>query len=336
MKTPSPAEGQPAPPLIVIVGPTAIGKTALGVRLAETFRGEIVSADSRQVYIGMDIGTAKATSEERTRAHHHLVDVVDPDQVLTLAQYQESALAVVDDVLSRQCVPFLVGGTGQYVMAVVEGWQVPRVPPDENLRRELYREAEENGPDGLHERLSGLDSVAAARIDSRNVRRVVRALEVCIKTGQPISEQQGKSPPPYRILILGLTAPRPWLYKRIDQRIEDMLAAGLENEVRGLLAAGYGFHLPAMSGVGYGQFAAFLGGTAGLDDVVRDIKRVTRRFVRQQGSWFGGDDPRIQWLDAREDPYSPAAALVRAFLGGEAPGECAPTPDADPAWERGP
>ena len=330
MKTPSPAESQrtklpdlsseaSAPDLrqgelVVIVGPTAVGKTALAVRLAEAVGGEIISADSRQVYRGMDIGTAKATSEERARVPHHLLDILDPDEVLSLAQFQELAYAAIDGVLRVARVPFLVGGTGQYVMAVVEGWQVPRVPPDESLRQELYHQAAEKGPEALHARLREWDPVAAERIDPRNVRRVIRALEVCLVTSQPISEQQQKTPPPYRLLMIGLTLPRPQLYRRIDERVERMIAAGLEDEVRRLVAAGYDFDLPAMSGVGYGQFAPYLAGEATLADVVQEIKRTTRRFVRHQDNWFRRDDPRLHWFDAQPDPFPAVLDLVRRFL----------------------
>ena len=314
MKTPSAAE----PPLILIVGPTAVGKTALAVRLARAVGGEIVSADSRQVYRGLDIGTAKATPQEQAQVPHHLLDVVDPDQSLGLAQYQALAYAAVEDILQRGRIPFLVGGTGQYVMAVAEGWQVPRVPPDEALRRQLYAQAETEGAAALHARLRALDPVAAGRIDPRNVRRVVRALEVCLRTGRPFSAQQQKSPPPYRLLWIGLTLPRPRLYERIDARVERMLAAGLEEEVRGLVAAGYGFDLPAMSGVGYGQFAPYLAGEISLEEVARRIKRATRRFVRHQANWFRAGDPRIHWFQAEPDPYPAVLDLIRRFLrGGE-------------------
>lgn len=330
------------PPLVAILGPTAVGKTAISIRLAEAIGGEIVSADSRQVYRRMDVGTAKATDDERMRVPHHLLDVVDPDEVLSLAQYQELAYAAIDGILARKKVPLLVGGTGQYLMSVVEGWQVPRVPPDETLRRDLYHQSEQEGAEALHARLKVLDPVAAGRIDARNVRRVVRALEVCLITGQPISQQQKKAPPPYRILLLGLTLPRTSLYQRIDERVEQMLAAGLEQEVRRLVAAGYGFDLPAMSGVGYGQFAPYLAGEATLDDVVREIKRSTRRFVRHQSNWFrrqnaaqsasahqsshgGAATARasqpgqmrqagIHWFEALPDPFYPMLELVREWL----------------------
>jgi tRNA dimethylallyltransferase len=311
MKMPSQAD---FPPLIVIVGPTAVGKTALSIRLAKAVSGEIVSADSRQVYRGMDIGTAKVTPEEQAQVPHHLIDIVEPDETLSLAQFQGLAYAVIDDILARGRVPFLVGGTGQYVRATVEGWQIPRVPPDEVLRRDLYRQAEDEGADSLHARLRDLDPAAAKRIDPRNVRRVVRALEVCLVTGQPISEQQGRSPPPYRILMIGLTIPRPQLYERIDRRVERMIDAGLENEIRRLLAAGYDFDLPAMSGVGYGQFAPYFAGEATLDGVVREIQRTTRRFVRHQSNWFRQNDPRIHWFDAASEPFDQVLDLVDEFL----------------------
>jgi tRNA dimethylallyltransferase len=310
MKTPSQARG----PLIVLVGPTAVGKTALAVRLAEAVDGEIVSADSRQVYRGMDIGTAKATAAERARVPHHLLDVLDPDQSLSLAQFQEMAYEAVDDIIARGKVPFLVGGTGQYVLAVVEGWQIPRVVPDKELRAQLYRQAEEEGAQALHARLEVLDPLAAGRIDARNVRRVVRALEVCLTAGRPISELQAKSPPPYRVLMMGLTLSGPQLYRHIDERVECMIEAGLEAEVRRLVGVGYGFDLPALSGVGYGQWAPYLRGEATLEEVVHQIKRSTRRFVRQQATWFREDDPRIHWLDASTKPFDLAIDLVRCFL----------------------
>jgi tRNA dimethylallyltransferase len=319
-------------PLIAIVGPTAAGKTALAVRLAEAVGGEIVSADSRQVYRGMDVGTAKATPEEQSRVRHHLIDVLNPDESLTLAQFQEFAYSTIDDILGKGRVPFLVGGTGQYVMAVVEGWKVPRVPPDDELRRQLYREVEAEGAESLHNRLSTLDPVAAARIDPRNVRRVVRALEVCLITGRPISEQQIKSPPPYRLLMIGLDLPRSELYRRIDERVDRMIESGLEDEVRRLAAMGYGFDLPAMSGVGYGQFAPYLGGEGSLADVAREIKRATRRFVRHQGNWFRRNDGRIHWLDATHEPTMAALRLICGFLE---PLDDAPEPQpAQPAFRR--
>jgi tRNA dimethylallyltransferase len=284
-------------PLVVVVGPTAVGKTALSLHLAASLGGEIVSADSRLFYRGMDVGTAKPTPEERTRIPHHLVDIANPDETVGLADFQERALAAIAEIHARGNLPLLVGGTGQYVQAVVQGWRVPRVPPDPALRRELEEQAGREGAAALHARLAGVDPAAANRIDPRNVRRVARALEVCLVTGQPMSEQQRKSPPPYRILQIGLTMERSALYARADRRMDAMLAAGLQDEVRRLREAGYGWHLPAMSGVGYAQFRPYFEGAATLEEIEAEIKRATRRFIRHQYSWFRPADPAIHWFD---------------------------------------
>jgi len=300
--------------LIVIVGPTAVGKTRLSLRLAQEFDGEIISADSRQVYRGMDIGTAKPTPEERRHVPHHLIDIITPDETFTLAQYQELACQAIDDVLARGKVPFLVGGTGQYVRAVVEGWGIPRVPPNEELRAELYRQAEREGPWALHDRLREVDPAAAGRIDPTNVRRVVRALEVYLETGRPISELQRKKPPPYRILQIGLTMERQELYRRIDERVDRMIEAGLVEEVRELVEQGYGYELPAMSGLGYQQIGMYRRGLASLEEAIQRIKRHTRRFVRHQYNWFRLDDTSIHWFDVLRDPYGEIRELVASFL----------------------
>jgi len=339
----SPTEAQPSPikgPLVVIVGPTAVGKTEIALRLGEALNGEVVSADSRQVYRGMDIGTAKPTPEEQAQVLHHLIDIIAPDEPFSLGQYQELAYAAIDDILERGRLPLLVGGTGQYVWAVVEGWGIPRVPPQPELRAELEQVAEREGATALHERLRALDPVAAARIDPRNVRRVIRALEVCLITGQPISAQQRKSPPPYRILIIGLTRPRSVLYARIDARVEQMIAAGLVDEVQRLLQAGYSPELPSMSSLGYREIAAYLQGEISLEEAVARIKREPRRFVRQQGTWFRRDDPRIRWFDLEETRYEEIERAVKEFLalseagGTPSPGPL-PSPDPHPGRHGG-
>lgn len=286
--------------LVTVVGPTAAGKTALSIELADRLNGEIVSADSRQIYRYMDIGTAKATAEERARVPHHLIDVVDPDQVLTLAEYQARAYGAIEDIAARGKLPLLVGGTGQYVAAVVEGWRIPEVPPQPALRAALEAEAAERGSEALHARLAELDPPAAARIDHRNVRRVIRALEVCLTTGQPISELQRKSPSPYRLTQIGVTRERTALYERIDRRVDAMVAAGLVDEVAGLVARGYGWELPAMSGLGYRQIGQFFAGEVTLDEAIALIKKGTRRFTQQQHNWFRLDDPAIRWVDGEE------------------------------------
>jgi tRNA dimethylallyltransferase len=289
-----------AKPLLVIVGPTAVGKTALSLRLAQDFAGEIVSADSRQIYRGLDIGTDKPTPAQQALVPHHLIDVVDPDQVLPLAKFQDLAYAAIDSIQQRQHLPLLVGGTGQWIWAVVEGWGIPRVAPDKALRAELEAEAKEISREALHARLVEVDPVAAQRIDPRNLRRVIRALEVYRKTGVPISQHQRKQPPSYHIMLIGLTRPRPELYQRIDRRIEQMMELGLLAEVAGLVRAGYGWDKPAMSGLGYRQIGQYLRGEATLAEAVALIKKETRRFVRQQYNWFRLDDPRIHWFEMSE------------------------------------
>jgi tRNA dimethylallyltransferase len=303
--------------LFVVVGPTASGKTALSVELAESLGGEIVSADSRQIYRGMDIGTDKADPEQRARVPHHLLDVVDPDAVLTLAEYQHLAYAAINDILVRDKLPILVGGTGQYVHAVVEGWSIPEVAPRPELRAELEEKARVEGASALHGWLAQLDPLAASHVDYRNVRRVIRALEVCLATGRPMSELQRKSPPAYRIKQIGVMRPRPELYARIDARVDRMIEDGLAEEVRSLVAAGYGWELPAMSGLGYRQIGQYLRGEVTLSEAAALIKKQTRRFVHQQHTWFRADDPAIHWHEPGRESLAELLAMVAAWQAGK-------------------
>ncbi len=299
--------------LFVLVGPTAVGKTTLSLQIAQEMNGEIISADSRQVYRGMDIGTAKATASERAWVTHHMIDVVEPNEVLTLAEFQEQVYRLIEEIDQRGKLPMLVGGTGQWVQAVVEGWGIPRVPPDMAFRAELEQRAQAVGHEVLHAELAAVDPLAAQKLDPRNVRRVIRALEVYHKTGQPISEHQRKKPPPYQILQVGLTMPRELLYLRLDQRIDHMMEQGLLGEVERLVSAGYGWHLPAMSGLGYRQIGQYLQGQISLEESVALIKKETRRFVRQQYNWFRLDDPQIHWLsDVGQTEVCPAQTEVYA------------------------
>jgi len=302
--------------LVAIVGPTATGKTARAVALARTLDCEIVGADSRQVYRHMDIGTAKPTPEERSLAPHHLIDVVSLDQEFSLAQYLELAVAVLEDVWSRGKQPLLVGGSGQYVWALLEGWRVPRLPPQQELRRELEERAAHEGAGALHGELAQVDPKAAARIDPRNVRRVIRALEVYRATGRPISYWQEKGPPPWQTLILGLTCPRQELYRRIDARVDAMMEAGLVDEVRALLAMDYSPSLASLSGIGYKQVCQYLAGELDLATAVARIKTATHRLARQQYTWFRLDDGRIRWIDVSLGaPCEEATRLVESELG---------------------
>jgi tRNA dimethylallyltransferase len=274
------------PQLTAIVGPTAVGKTVLAIELAQRWNGEIVSADSRQIYRFMDIGTAKPTPVERATAPHHLIDICDPDEPFSLATYQDRAYAAIAEIVARGRTPLLVGGTGQYLAAVLEGWRIPRIAPQPDLRAELEQAAAHDGAEALHARLAAVDPAAAAQIAPTNVRRVIRALEVFLVSGKPISAQQVREPPPYVLRTIWLVRPREALYARADARVDTMLAAGLVAEVASLRARGSGWELPALSSLGYIQFRPYLEGTATLDACVERLKFDTHAFIRRQGAWF--------------------------------------------------
>ena len=288
------------PPLILIVGPTAVGKTEIAIQLAERLNGEIVSADSRLFYRGMDIGTAKPSREEQARVPHHLIDIANPDEILSLAVFQRKAHEVIADIHTRKKLPLLVGGTGQYIRAVTEGWTPPEVKPDELLRDELIKQKDENGIYWLHEKLRSLDPIAAEKIDARNFRRTIRALEVIMTTGRKFSEQRGQSESPYQLIAIGLTRPRAELYERVDKRIDMMFANGFLEEVKSLLERDYSPTLPTLSAIGYRECVEVLEGKIKVDEAKQLIRRVTRVFVRRQANWFKESDPSITWFKIEE------------------------------------
>jgi tRNA dimethylallyltransferase len=302
------------PPLIVIVGPTAVGKTELAIQLAERLNGEIVSADSRLFYRSMDIGTAKPSAAEMARVRHHLIDVANPDENWSLAVFQEAAHAAIDDIHQRGKLPFLVGGAGQYVRAVTQGWTPPAVTPNPQLRSVLEALAQEYDPYWLHDKLRVIDPAAAEKIDARNVRRTVRALEVIFSTGRRFSAQGGVSDSPYQLASIGLMRPRPELYERVDQRIESMFARGLLNEVQSLLDKGYSPSLPTLSAIGYRECVAVLQGAMTLDEAKTQIKKLTRIFVRRQGNWFKENDPEIRWFEMGEETTAEVENYLRKKL----------------------
>lgn len=304
-------------PLLVILGPTAVGKTELAIRAALAFDGEIVNADSRQIYRSMDIGTAKPTAAQRAQVPHHLIDLVDPDENLTAAEFQQLATDAITGISTRGKLPILAGGTGQYLTAVVEGWTIPKVPPNPELRASLEQYAATHGAEALHERLRQADPAAAAAIHVNNIRRVIRALEVIEMTGQPFSQQRRKTPPPYETLQLGLTMERDALYERADQRIDTMMQMGFLEEVRELLKRGYARDLPSMSGLGYAQLATALCGEITLDEAVRQTKTATHDFIRRQYTWFRGHDSGIIWYDCSVTPLSEALKRVGEWLAAE-------------------
>lgn len=289
------------PRLVAIVGPTASGKSAIALELAQRLGGEIVNADSRQIYRGMDIGTAKPSVGDRRKVPHHLYDIADPRETYSLALFRRHAREALEAIWERDSFAWLVGGTGQYVWALLEDWQVPEVAPDENLRERLTTLVDEHGAEALHLRLEVVDPTAASRIDARNVRRVVRALEVFEHTRTPISAWQTKGRPDFEFLLFGIDVPRDELDRRIERRMEEMFAAGFVDEVRGLLESGIPAGAPAMTSIGYGEIVRQLSGDITLNEAVELTKRATRRLARRQAQWFRRDDPRITWVHDADD-----------------------------------
>ena len=300
--------------LLAVVGPTGVGKSSLALNFAQAFDGEIVSADSRQVYRYMDIGTAKPGKEEQALAPHHLINIVNPDEDFSLAQYQQLAYRTIEDIQQRGKLAILVGGSGLYVWAVLEGWRIPKVAPDLELRRRLEEKVARVGRDELYHQLAQVDPVAAQRIDPGNVRRMIRAIEVYRGVRVPFSQLQLKTKPLFNTLIIGLTADRVELYRRIDLRVDKMIKLGLVDEVKGLLDMGYDLALPAMSGIGYRQIGMYLGGELTLAAAIQQTKFETHRLVRHQYSWFRLKDDRIRWFDIQDDADSHITALVSKFI----------------------
>ena len=303
--------------LVAIVGPTGIGKSRLALHLAQTFNGEIVSADSRQVYRYMDIGTAKPSWQELSLVPYHLINIVNPDEDFSLARYQELAYRAIADIQQHHKLALLVGGSGLYVWSVLEGWGIPQVPPDPEFRHSLEEKAAKVGKDELYQELMKVDPMAAQRIDRRNVRRMIRALEVHRGTGTPFSQLQHKKALPFNTLIIGLTVDRAELYRRIDSRVDEMIKQGLVAEVEKLVNMGYDFNLPATSGMGYRQIGAFLKGELTLAAAIQQIKFETHRFVRHQYAWFQLKGDRIQWFDVQSRVESEITALLAEFISRE-------------------
>lgn len=304
------------PPVVILLGATAVGKTAVSLDLAERLDGEILSIDSRLFYRGMDIGTAKPSQEELNRVPHHFINIADPDEVWNLGRFQKEAKHKILAIHSRGKLPICVGGTGQYIQAITQGWDIPELKEDFAMRDALNQWGEEIGKDGLYDRLKSLDPAAAEAIDPRNLRRTVRALEVILRTGKLFSEQRSKKPLSYRVLQIGLSRPREEIYARAVQRVEHMMEEGFLEEVRGLLAK-YPPDLRSFSAIGYKQLIAHLNNEWTLEEAVEDIIRKTKLYVRRQNTWFKPDDPEINWVEMGEDVVGEAVDLVQAFLDND-------------------
>ena len=296
------------PPLVVVLGPTASGKSALGIELARRFHGEIVSADSRQVYRGLDIGTAKVTPQEQALAPHHLLDVADPCEVYTVARFQQEAIAAINGILARGALPLLVGGSPHYIQAVVDHLQIPHIKPQPELRAQL----EARPLADLLLQLAELDPRSAASIDRNNPRRVIRALEVCLVSGQPFSQQRGAAEPLYRSLLLGINWPREVLYMRIDARVDERLQQGMVEETRDLLAQGVSHERLDSLGLEYRYISRLLRGEfASEAEMAQRLKYAIHDFTRRQLTWFR-KDKRIVWLEGMD--VERASEYIQNFL----------------------
>ena len=283
--------------MIAIVGPTAVGKSELALHLAHYFPLEIISADSRQVYRYMDIGTNKPSPAEMAAIPHHVIDTVEPDQDFNLAMYHQLAFEAANAVQQKGKLPLLVGGSGLYVWSLIEGWTIPQVSPDRDMRRQLESRAEQDDGQSLYRELQAADPAAAERINPTNIRRIIRALEVYYATGQPPSQLQRKERLDFSVLVIGLTQERSELYRTIDRRVDKMIQRGLVEEVEQLLRKGYSPSLPSMSGIGYKQIGQFVRGEMTLPEAADKIKYETHRLARHQYAWFRLSDSRIRWFD---------------------------------------
>lgn len=297
----SPTVPSDRPELLVLLGPTAVGKTKISLEIAKRFDCEIISGDSMQVYRGMDIGTAKVTQQERAVVRHHMVDIRDPNEPFSVAEFQEQTRRLIDELNAAGKLPFIVGGTGLYIESVCYGYRFSEGGSDEAYRDELKRYAERYGSASLHGRLRSIDPDSADKIHPNDQRRIIRALEVFRLTGQPLSAHlrgQNKQSP-YQLCLIGLTMDRNILYKRIEDRIDMMMREGLVEEVRALLERGCTRDMVSMQGLGYKEIAGFLAGEYTLDEAVKLLKRNTRRFAKRQLSWFR-HMKEIEWVDVTD------------------------------------
>jgi tRNA dimethylallyltransferase len=298
----------------MLVGPTGVGKSALALNIARSVESEIVSTDSRLLYRGMDIGTAKPSPEELREVKHHLIDVADPDDTWSLARFNGAVIKTIDQLLAQGKLPILVGGTGQYFRSLVEGWEIPEISPCHKLRKVLESWGKEIGPNELHRKLILLDTKSGSSIQPQNLRRTVRALEVILSTGKRFSDLRKKTKPIYDFKVIGLTTSREELYQIIDRRIDEMFTKGLIKEVEDLAGKGYSKDLPSMSAIGYHEIMQYMIGEIPLEEAKIIMKRKTRQFVRRQSNWFNQDNPLIEWFTLPPDPTNAVIASVRSWM----------------------
>lgn len=288
---------------VVIGGPTASGKTAIAIEVALRTNGEIINADSMQVYRGMDIGTAKPTADDQRKVPFHLIDLIEPDQLFTAAQWKHLAESEISAIRSRGRTPILCGGTGMYLRALLRNWTMAEQPRDVSLRRKLENDAANFGAPALHRRLALLDPETANRLHPNDAHRIVRALEVCIGTGTALSvyhsrdQESEQDREPFEARVYAPDLPREQLYERIDARVDSMMEEGLEGEVNGLIACGFGMDLPAMKSLGYKEMCSYLKGDVTRQAAVEQMKASTRRYAKRQITWFRAE-AGITWIDA--------------------------------------
>lgn len=298
-------------PLIVLTGPTAVGKTSLSIYLAKAVNGEIISADSMQVYKGMDIGSAKIRKEEMQGVTHYLVDILEPEEEFHIVKFQELAKAALEEIYAKGKIPILVGGTGFYIQAVTRDIDFTQAEQETSYREELEQFAKEKGAEYLHEKLREVDSKSAENIHANNVKRVIRALEFYHQNGTPISEhneEQKQQTSPYNLVYFVLTAPREILYERIDRRVDQMMEEGLLEEVKSLRERGCHRGMVSMQGLGYKEILAYLEGEYPLEEAVRILKRDTRHFAKRQLTWFRREQDVI-WVDKEQFHWNEAEIL---------------------------
>ena len=298
-------------PLIVLTGPTAVGKTSLSISLAKAVNGEIISADSMQVYKGMDIGSAKIRKEEMQGVTHYLVDILEPEEEFHIVKFQELAKAALEEIYAKGKIPILVGGTGFYIQAVTRDIDFTQAEQETSYREELEQFAKEKGAEYLHEKLREVDSKSAENIHANNVKRVIRALEFYHQNGTPISEhneEQKQQTSPYNLAYFVLTAPKEILYERIDRRVDQMMEEGLLEEVKSLRERGCHRGMVSMQGLGYKEILAYLEGEYPLEEAVRILKRDTRHFAKRQLTWFRREQDVI-WVDKEQFHWNEAEIL---------------------------
>lgn len=306
-------------PLLVITGPTAVGKTELSIKIARKVKGEIISADSMQIYKKMDIGTAKITKEDMKEIPHHMLDIVEPDYDFSVAEYQEYVDKLIPEIINRGAIPILVGGTGLYIKAIVEGFLFPEMPNDLKLREKLEKEAKEHGNEYIHQQLEKIDPQMAKKLHPNDLRRVIRGIEVYQQSGKTITyfrKKQEEKPERYHSLKIGLTRDREELYQRINQRVDIMMKEGLIEEVKELINSGYNIGETALQGLGYKEIISYLNGDYSIDEAARIIKRDTRHFAKKQLTWFRRDD-KINWFNLsqlnKKEVYDNIIQLINSW-----------------------